>query len=169
MRGYISESLALDLYHSLIAPHYLYADIIYDGGVKAAKRNLQVSQNNALRVVKNVDQRYSATALHTQLNVDWLDVGRMKRCCTETYKILNNMTPETVRNQFRIQVSTRELRSTTDLNFTPSYNRTVFADNNLGNRCHKYWGMLNADIHNIPSLNSFKVCMRNYDGFQHVA
>ncbi len=169
MRSYISENLALDLYHSLIAPHYLYADIVYDGGTKTAKHNLQISQNNALRVVKNVDQRYSATALHTQLKVDWLDVGRQKRCCTESYKILHNLTPEIMRKQFKTNEPLRNLRSQSDLNFTPHCNRTVFADNNLGNRCHKYWSSLSPDMHKSSSLNVFKTSMRNYGGFQHVA
>ena len=167
MRSYISENLALDLYQSLIAPHFLYADTIYDGGNKAAKHNLQVAQNNALRVVKNVDQRYSATALHSQLNVDWLDISRQKRCCTETFKVLNNMTPTSMGKQFRVHEQLRCLRSNSDLNFVPVTNRTIFADNNFGNRCHKYWSTLTPEIHNIPTLNSFKTCMRNYSGFTH--
>ncbi len=70
MRNYMSKALALDLYQSLIEPHFLYADVVYDGGTKSVLQNLQVSQNNALRVVKNVDNRYWAKALHQELNVD---------------------------------------------------------------------------------------------------
>ncbi len=49
MRSYINEALALDLYPSLIEPHFLYADVVYDGGAKTALQSLQVSHNNALR------------------------------------------------------------------------------------------------------------------------
>ena len=74
MRNYISEALALDLYGSLIEPHFLYADVVYDGGSRTALQSVQVAQNNALQVVTNVDCRYSATALHRELSIDWLDI-----------------------------------------------------------------------------------------------
>ena len=75
MRNYISEALAHDLYRSLTELHFLYADIVYDGGSKSALQNLQVSQNNALRVIKNVDKRYSVAAL---------DCGLAECCQKET-------------------------------------------------------------------------------------
>ena len=37
MRNVISQSLALDLYHSLIEPHFTYGDTIYDGCNKSSK------------------------------------------------------------------------------------------------------------------------------------
>ena len=167
MRNYISEKLALELYQSLINPHFMYADVVYDGGSKAALHEMQIAQNNALRVVKNVDGRFSATALHNQLHVDWLDVARQKRCCIDTYKALHKMTPARMQLQFPVNENVRNLRSNADLTFTPKYNRTVFADRNFGNRCHRYWSQLNTDAHVSPSLNTFKNYMRKFDGFNH--
>ena len=96
MRSYISEKLALELYQSLINPHFTYVNVVYDGGSKSALHEIQVAQNNALRVVKNVDCHYSVTSLHRELHVDWLDMSRQKRCFVETYKSLHNMTPSRV-------------------------------------------------------------------------
>ena len=106
----------------------MYADVVYDGGTKTALHDVQIAQNNALRVVKNVDSRYSATALHSQLHVDWLDVARKKRCCTEAYKALHKMAPARTQLLFPVNENVRNLRSNADLTFTPKFNRTVFAD-----------------------------------------
>ena len=133
MRNYISEALALDLYHSLIEPHFLYADVAYDGGAKSVLQNLQVSQNNALRVMKNVDKCYSATALHWELNADWLRVARQKCCCIEAFKSMHQKMPSSMQRQFLIVESRRDLRSNSDLTFMPHLTHTKFADSNLEN------------------------------------
>ena len=167
MRSYISEALALELYRSLIEPHFLYADVVYDGGSRKALHDLQIAQNNALRIVMNVDSRFSATALHNHLNVDWLDVSRRKRCCIDTYKALHAMAPSSVQRQFPINTSVLNLRSNSDLTFVPRHNRTKFSDKNFSNRCHRYWSELSREQRNCDSLNGFKRQMRDFDGFVH--
>ena len=69
---------------------------------------------------------------------------------------------------FLIVESRRDLRSNADLTFMPRLNRTKFGDNNLGNRCYKYWSQLDTETHNCTSFNQFKSCMRNFDGFAHL-
>ena len=123
---------------------FFYADVVYDGGSRAALHEIQVAQNNALRAVKNVDSRFSATSLHNQLHVDWLDVSRQKRCCIGTYKSLHSMTPVRTQMQFSVNENVCNLQSNSDLTFTPTYNRTAFANRNFGNRCYQYWSQLDA-------------------------
>ncbi len=77
------------------------------------------------------------------------------------------MTPVRTQMQFPVNENVRNLRSNSDLTFTPTYNRTAFADKNFGNRCYQYWSQLDADAHRCPSLNTFKNYMRKYEGFNH--
>ena len=74
MHNVISQSLALDLYKSLIEPHFTYGDTVYDGCGVSSKHKLQVHQNLALRAVMNIDPFYPSSSLHTTLNCEWLDV-----------------------------------------------------------------------------------------------
>ncbi len=76
MRNFIPESLALELYYSLIDPLFIYCCHLYDGCNMHNQHRLQVLQNYALRAVKQVNSRYSATELHNTLNVEWLDIYR---------------------------------------------------------------------------------------------
>ncbi len=84
MRNFISENLALSLYNSLIKPVFTYCDFVYDGCGKAVSKQLQVMQNSALRAMKGINGRYSATALHLDLHVPWLDVTRKNSALKRT-------------------------------------------------------------------------------------
>ncbi len=151
MRSFISEQLALDLYKSLIHPHFSYADIIYDACSQQNKNKLQVHQNMALRVVKNVEPRFPTTRLHEQTGVTWLDVECQERCCIETFKAFNNMSSQNVNSMFVANNSVRNTRSSNAASFNPPFNRTKFGDNNPPNRCHNYWKHLPPDV-NIASV-----------------
>ncbi len=61
MRNFISKSLALSLYKSLIEPDLLHADIVYDRCSISAKRDLQGQHNNTLGAVMNVDNNNNIT------------------------------------------------------------------------------------------------------------
>ena len=70
IRNFIPQTLALTLYKSLIAPHFMYCSFILDGINESLKNKLQCHQNAALRAVKNVDMSYSSTRLLAELKVD---------------------------------------------------------------------------------------------------
>ena len=52
---------------------------------------------------------------------------------------LNKMTPIGMQKQFPACENIKALRSNIDLTYVPLFNRTKFADNNLGDRTYKYW------------------------------
>ena len=169
MRNFILEDLALSLFHTLVEPHFNYADVLYDGCTKSNSSKLQTQQNMVLRTVLNVDSRYSTRLLHEKTGVEWLDVLRKKRCCIETYKGINGISPSPVTDLFNLYVPTRELRSAKKSNLVPPQTHTAFADNNLVNRCYNYWKVLHDEVKHQPSLTSFKTAIRNDDSFVHQA
>ena len=156
MRNFISQNLACDLYKSLIEPHFMYADIIYDAATKQSKQLLQTMQNNALRVVANVDMHFSATKVHIETNIPWLDTMRKERYCVEVYKALNGMSPPNVCNMFTLPSHDRSLRSTTRSQYLPPRNRTVFADKNFVSRAYHYWQVVPVEVKSSASLSIFK-------------
>ena len=110
-RRCINKELAKYLYQSLIEPHYIYCQFIYDACSINMKRKLQVSQNKALRAVLNVPNDYPSEALHTETNIEWLGVMRAKASCLETFKLLHNIGTDrstSMVNQYR---PNRPLRS----------------------------------------------------------
>ncbi len=167
MRHFINESLAKDLYQSLIHPHFNYADVIYDACNHQSKTKLQVHQNSALRAVKNVEPRFPSDRLHEQTGMEWLDVERKNRCCTEAYKGIHNLSSSRVNNMFPETKSIRQTRLASTITFDVPYNRTKFGDNNLPNRCKKYWQYLRSDVAEIDKLSTFKSALKKGMYFAH--
>ncbi len=167
MRNVISQSLAMDLYQSLIEPHFTYGDMIYDGCGVASKHKLQVQQNQALRAVLNVDQFYPSVALHDKLKCEWLDVQRSRHCSNMAYKGLNDLTPVNISNMFVKPEHKRTLRSAATPSFITPMNKTVFGDGNFINRCHRYWGQIPTDVKQSPSIASFKCNLMKASCFMH--
>ncbi len=69
VRSIITLNLAKQLYTSLVEPHFLYLDYIYDGCGVTAKNKLQVCQNNALRAMLKTDCRHLTVSLHVSSGV----------------------------------------------------------------------------------------------------
>ncbi len=108
MCSFILESIAKDLYTSLIHPHFNYGDIIYDACTQQDQAKLQIHQIIALRAIKNVEPRFPTQHLHEQTGIPWLDVERMERCSVEAFKVVHNMSSKNVNNMFTIAKSQRD-------------------------------------------------------------
>ena len=168
MRSFISESLAKDLYQTMIHPHFSYADIIYDACSQTLSNKLQTQQNLALKAVLNVDHFFPSSKLHEQSGINWLDSERKEHCVVESFKALHNMSSYNVNNLFNITLSQRNLRSDDSVSFKPPPMRTKFGDGNLPNRSEKYWHMLPASVRSIDKLNEFKSAIHKGNYFSHV-
>ena len=138
LRSFISKELALSLYNSLIEPIFRHCNTIYDKINLTNRRKLQVLQNSALRAVSRVNKRYSATALHSELSVEWLDVQRCKSMCTEVYKYTNGQGPQNLVAEFETMAPRRTLRSNAKIQHKRVKTHTKFAENDPICRGKKY-------------------------------
>ena len=164
VRPFISMNLAKQLYTSLVEPHFLYLDYIYDGCGKVAKEKLQVCQNNALRAVLKTDCRHSTTSLHNDTNAEWLDVLRKKSTCLQVYKSVHEINPKNVNEMFQIHTPIRTLRDNTGKIQHP-LTRTALCDGNIRIRGAIYWGQLDSEVRNAATVNTFKSRIKKFDGF----
>ncbi len=160
MRSFINESLALDLYSSLIEPLFVYCCHLYDGCNKYNQYRLQILQNNALRAVKQVNMRYSATSLHDELNVEWLDVYRKRYTCTEAFKLVNGIGPTSLTSLFKERAPRRILRSNDCINLNIISTKSKFAENDFVIRAMNYWSLIPAHIQHLPNVEMFKSDLR---------
>ena len=161
---FISLNLAKQLYTSLVEPHFLYLDYIYDGCGKVAKDKLQICQNNALRAILKTDCRHSMASLHTETGVEWLDVQRKKSTCLQVFKSVHELNPKALNDMFRIHIPARELRKNMGKIQRP-LTRTVLCDGNIRIRGAIYWGQLDTEIRSASTVNIFKTRIKNFDSF----
>ncbi len=167
VRPFISQNLAKQLYTSLIEPHFIYLDYIYDGCSKGASNKLQICQNNALRAVMRTDSRHSTQALHTDTNTEWLDIMRKKSTCLQVFKSLNNHNPDKINNMFAYTCQTRHLRSHDSQTLARPRTRTVKADSNIRVRGAVYWSDLDTTVQKSTSVANFKNRIKKFEGVNH--
>ncbi len=169
MRSFIPETLALDLYCSLIEPLFIYCCHLYDGCTKYNQHRLQILQNNALRAVKKVNMRYSATSLHDELSVEWLDTYRKQYTCTEAYKLVNGIGPSPLTSLFVEKVPTRVLRSNKCITLNHVATNTKFAENDFVFRAMNYWSLIPAHVQHSPNVEMFKSNLKRCPNlFEHI-
>ena len=165
MRGFISKNLAFQLFTSLIRPLYLYCDFIYDGCSNQISKQFEVLQNSALKAVRGVPGRYSATELRDELKVETLKIGRMKSSCVELYKLLEGNGPQSLVDEFKYWEPRRQLRSSAirDLDIRPT--RTRMADHDFVIRAATYWKKVPEDCRRKESVKSFKESLNKSNCF----
>ena len=165
VRNSIPISLAKDLYTSLIEPHFIYCNSIYDACSVEMKRQLQLSPNRALKAVLKTHNRCPSNSLHGESGVAWLETTRAMSCCIEIYKLVNNIGPSNLCTEINPTVSDRILRSNAKVKLNMHCPRTKLGEGNLLYQDVKYWDMLDADIQHSKSLAIFKRRLKSNNTF----
>ena len=104
IKQFISNDLALDLYRSLILPHIDYGDMIYDAMSDTLANQVQVIQNNCLRICLGRDSRSSTKALHDDAELVRLSARRKQHVTQQVYKGLSEQSTPLINNMY-IKVS----------------------------------------------------------------
>ena len=165
MRHFILKQLALDLYKSLVDPHFRYCNYIYSRCSLSNQRKLQVAQNNSLRAVAKVDPMYSTDALHKDLSIDWLDITAQKSLCVEMFKNIHGMNPTRNCSLVNWVTHERELRSTVNAELNVGCTKTKLGDMNMFIRGPKAWHQLPVHMQKCDTLSGFKRAVKGFDGF----
>ena len=87
VRKFIKEDTALQLYKSLVLPHYDYGDIIYMHTSEQNLLKLQYMQNNACRMILRADRFESIHAMHIGLGLTVLSDRRLFHISGFMYKV----------------------------------------------------------------------------------
>ena len=111
----------------------------------------------------------SATKLHQDTNIEWLDVERMKSTGIQVYKSIHGLNPANMANIFDINENSRNLRSADIASISRPKSWTVLGNKNLSVRGYYHCLHLAMDIKNCLTLACrFKRAIRRYNGFKHV-
>ena len=161
MRNFISQDLALYLYNSLIKPVFTYCDYIYDGCGKTVSKQLETLNNGALKAVKNINHRYSATALHDDLGVPWLYEMRKQSTCVELYKMLDGKGPPSLTREFKYKEPVRTLRSNDNADLIRPRTKTKMAEQDFVIRAMTYWEVLPIGARSAETVDILKESLKN--------
>ena len=126
MRNHINEDLAGYLYTTLIHPLFTYCDFVYDRTFEYNKNRLQVSQNNAVRAVKNAIWIIPPNNYMIHLPFDDLKTYREKSTLKIVHRGLHNQGLSSLNEMFEFYEPTRSLRSENKCMILPPKSHTKF-------------------------------------------
>ncbi len=155
-RHFIPLDLAKNLYTSLIEPHFVYGCIHYDGCSVRAAKQLQVAQNKALRAVLSVDSRYSASQLHSDLGIPYLQDTRKYHTLCFAYRGVNDLSSQNVNDSFPSGNRGWGLRSKVAPTFIVNRCKTALGSRSLLQRSHTYWQSIPIDVKQSQSLDIYR-------------
>ena len=101
----------LQLYDSLVASHFSYADVIWSGCSKGNKQKLQRVQNFALKSILGMKKYDSAS--EARKNLKYLDLEEKRHIheAVFTHKVLSGKMPKNITEQYQILKPTTNTRS----------------------------------------------------------
>ena len=107
IKHFLNTSALKMIYNTVILPHFDYADVVWQSATKTQLEFLQKLQNRAARIILNVNpyEHKSTLELHHILDWEYLGKRRLKHTMSFMYKILHNMAPEYMEEEFASKFS----------------------------------------------------------------
>ena len=167
IRQYVSQSLAIMLYNSLILPDFDYADIIYDSFSKHNANKLQVMQNKCLKLCIKCDRRIPSDELHARAKMPLLSTRRNVHTCNFVYRGLNNQLSKGVNAMFKYpeERANNNTRSTDNKQLAVPVSRLQLGKGNIKIRGPEYFNSIPLEIKTAPIYNSFKARIKGCEVF----
>ena len=155
LRPFINQSTAVDIYKSLIEPHFDYCSGVWYGTSKTMCDRLQKLQNRAARVITKSDIDKSATSLRKLLNWDDVDSRRKKQLAISMYKSIHGLCPSYIKDMFVSRSLVHDLRNMKHKLSLPKP-RTDYLKKSFSYCGAEVWNSLPPEIRGAKSLSLFK-------------
>ena len=160
LRKYLPRNSLLTIYVAFVRPHLNYGDIVYDyPGNSSFTKKLESIQYNACLAITGCFRGTSRDKLYSELGLETLADRRYIRRLCFFYKIVNNFTPQYLRNYITIQAN-NNLRNR--LPIKPIFARTERFRNSFFPHCISQWNILDSRIRDLPSISSFKRALLDF-------
>ena len=159
------------MYDSLVAPHFSYADVVWDGCLKEQQQDLQRTHNFAARVVCRASKYSSATAALEKLGMVPLAEKRKMHQVVMAHKLINgkgpsglcktfeNVKPKTSVNYEESNISSR-LRSRSKMHIPPSQHSSARFERSTIHRMSKAWNSISTQNKKIEEQSKFKAAIQ---------
>ena len=156
LRRSLSESILNTIYRSLILPLFDYGDVIYSSSFTKYTDKLQKLQNRAARIILKVkfEHHVSVPEMHNALHWQLLDERRHNHSLVFMYKILNDLTPTYLRNEFEYVPQHYSSRFG-EILYLPKP-RTDYLKRSFKYRCAKAYNVLPPATKSSSTVNAFK-------------
>ena len=162
IRRFLTEDATKSLVNAYVVSRLDYCNGLLSGLPVYLLNKLQRVQNRAARLIKKLPWR-SRISRHLK-ELHWLPVTeRIKfKVLLITYKSLNNLSPDYIKNLFQYYTQPRSLRSLSRKLLIVKRTRTKYGTRALSNCGPKLWNQLPLSIRTANTLTKFKGLLKTY-------
>ena len=150
--------------NALVTPHLDYGNGLLYGISQKLVDKLQVAQNSAVRLIKQLKKHDHITSHRKDLH--WLPIPARTefKILTITWKALNDLAPDYIKCLIKRQQPTRQLRSCNRklLDIPNSQNTNKMADRSFSHAAPQLWNDLPEKTKNSKSLENFKKNLKTH-------
>ena len=155
---FLPQHLNINLYQSLIKPHFDYCDTVYGSIGQGDAYELQKIQNMCLRNILKVPKLTSTAEIHSRTNMICLDLARWKHTAIDMFKVYNDLHPPNVNSMFKKLSDSHErvTRASTEPRFYPPRCKLNLSTGNIRARGVKIWHQVPLAFRYYITLQEFK-------------
>jgi hypothetical protein len=162
IRSFITTNTAIQVYQSLIQPHFDYCCSVWDGLGETLSCKLQKLQNRAVRVITTSSCDTSASTLLNTSHLDRIFLRRKKLKAGLIFKTLKGNIASYLQDFFSVRDTGYNLRnSETRLNLPKP--RTNYLKRSFCYSGAYLWNSLPQDIRKLQTFPQFKKAVDNYN------
>ena len=155
-------SILIDVYHSLVQPHFDYCNEVWGNCNKGLSDKLQKLQNRAARILMSAGCDSNLDDLFWALGWRKLCHQRLDKKSVMMYKTLNGMTPEYLRSSFVFRNNLNYHLRNTENTLTLPQPRTDYLKKSFSYSGAQLWNSLPIELRQATSLNDFKTKLRRH-------
>ena len=162
MKQFVPTSTLLDIYNSIVLPHFDYCSSVWGNCGKVLRDKLQKLQNRAARVITFAHLDTPSSEALDSLNWESLEQRRLRLDSNFMYKVTHGLTPNYLFELFK-KTSERHnyaLRGAEHNLVLPKPMRD-FRKRSFSYRGAVTWNSLATQLREAPSLSSFRNIMLN--------
>ena len=160
LKKLVPTNAKLTLYKSAILPYLTYCHLTWHFCSATDKRKLERVQERALRAVF-LDKQSSYQALLDKSDLTTLQNRRLQDIAILMYKVKHKLCPIKISELFHAHCSPYNLRTAEFA--IPRFRTNKYGKHSLTYLGPKLWNKLLSEIRTLPSLFSFKNCIRKFD------
>ena len=146
LKNILPEKAKIQLYNTIVTPHFSYGDIIWGGCNKEQASKLQAAQNFAMRIIKKKNKRDSAKAILKEMQ--YLNLAEKRKVHEAVFitKSLLNKTAQNITNQYLEYLPSCDTRQAQTGRLNIPKHRTVAYESSPLYRTIKTWNDIPTNI-----------------------
>ena len=162
LSNFLNEKSRFLIFRSFIQSNFNYCPLVWHFCSKTNTEKLEKLQYRALRIVFS-DFTSSYASLLEKAELSTLHLNRLRCIAAETYKCINNLTPEYIRDLVQLKTSSYAFRYENTIK-VPTVRTVTYGQCSFRFESARLWNSLPNDMRKVSEFAEFRRQIRTWTG-----